>query len=112
MALTADLKEAQALIEEAPLSQNDVPTLLRDIVGLIKGLGQEKAIIVGHDWGGALAWVFAMLFAGHYLHKFILLKFGFDLKKHLEVIVIGIVLITTLPVLYKIFFGKRKQPEE
>ena len=36
-----------------------VPNLLRDIVGLIKGLGEEKAIIVGHDWGGGLAWSFA-----------------------------------------------------
>ncbi|GCE26706.1 epoxide hydrolase [Dictyobacter alpinus] len=38
----------------------DIPTLLRDIVGLIKGLGHEKAIIIGHDWGGVLAWNFAM----------------------------------------------------
>ena len=37
-----------------------------------------------------------------------------DLKKHLEVIVIGIVLITTLPVLYKMFFGKKpsSHPED
>ncbi len=34
-------------------------------------------------------------------------RFNFDLKKHLEVLVIGIVLITTLPVLYKMFFGKK-----
>ncbi len=27
---------------------------------MIKGLGQEKANIVGHDWGGALAWSFAL----------------------------------------------------
>lgn len=37
----------------------DVPTLIRDIEGLIKGLGQERAIIVGHDWGGLLAWALA-----------------------------------------------------
>jgi membrane-associated protein len=48
-----------------------------------------------------------MLFAGHYLWKFILVKFHFDLKAHLEVIVIGIVIITTAPVLYKIFFGRK-----
>ena len=41
---------------EKPHTGYDVSTLLRDIVGLIKGLGHEKAIIVGHDWGGALAW--------------------------------------------------------
>jgi membrane-associated protein len=36
-------------------------------------------------------------------------KLGIDLKEHLEMIVIGIILVTTLPVLYKLFFGKRKQ---
>src|SRR5256885_1504142 len=45
---------------DKPRSGYDVPMLLEDIVGLIKGLGQEKAIIVGHDWGGALAWVLPM----------------------------------------------------
>jgi pimeloyl-ACP methyl ester carboxylesterase len=34
--------------------------LLRDIAGLIEGLGEERAIIVGHDWGGVLAWQFAI----------------------------------------------------
>ncbi len=37
----------------------DMPTLLGDIAGLIRGLGQERAVIVGHDWGGVLAWFFA-----------------------------------------------------
>jgi pimeloyl-ACP methyl ester carboxylesterase len=37
-----------------------MPTLLRDIAGLIRGLRQDQATIVGHDWGGALAWQFAI----------------------------------------------------
>ncbi|HET8842292.1 MAG TPA: alpha/beta hydrolase [Ktedonobacteraceae bacterium] len=45
---------------EKPKSGYDVPTLLRDIAGLIEGLGEEQAIIVGHDWGGVLAWQFAI----------------------------------------------------
>ena len=45
---------------DKPRTGYRVSNLLRDIVGLIKGLGREKAIIVGHDWGGALAWAFAM----------------------------------------------------
>ena len=45
---------------DKPRTGYDVPTLSRDIAGLIKGLGQEKAVIVGHDWGGVLAWAFAM----------------------------------------------------
>lgn len=30
--------------------------LAKDIVGLIESTGREKAIVVGHDWGGAVAW--------------------------------------------------------
>jgi epoxide hydrolase 4 len=45
---------------EKPRRGYDIPTLLRDIAGLIHGLGEEQAIIVGHDWGGVLAWQFAI----------------------------------------------------
>jgi pimeloyl-ACP methyl ester carboxylesterase len=44
---------------DKPRAGYSVANLLRDIVGLIRGLGKEEAIIVGHDWGGALAWAFA-----------------------------------------------------
>jgi membrane-associated protein len=57
---------------------------------------------------GCVAWVTTMLFAGHYLHKIILEKFNFDLKEHLEIIVLGIVFVTTAPVIYKLFFTKKK----
>lgn len=45
---------------DKPRRGYDIATLLRDIEGLIKGLGYEKAIIVGHDWGGALMWQFGL----------------------------------------------------
>lgn len=45
---------------DKPRTGYDVATLIRDIEGLIRGLGRERAIIVGHDWGGVLAWAFAM----------------------------------------------------
>jgi len=34
--------------------------LVDDVMGLIKAFGEEKATIVGHDWGGIVAWSFAM----------------------------------------------------
>ena len=34
--------------------------LAADVVAVIKQLGQEKAIIIGHDWGGAVAWTLAL----------------------------------------------------
>lgn len=57
---------------------------------------------------GCVAWVFSMLFGGHFLQKWILSEFGFDLKLHLEIIVLGIVFVTTAPILYKLIFHKHK----
>ncbi|TAF56727.1 MAG: DedA family protein [Sphingobacteriia bacterium] len=56
---------------------------------------------------GCLAWVTSMLVAGHFLQKWILSQFGFDLKEHLEIIVLGIVLITTAPVIWKLMSGPK-----
>jgi pimeloyl-ACP methyl ester carboxylesterase len=34
--------------------------LAGDVIAVIHSLGKEKAIIVGHDWGGAVAWQVAL----------------------------------------------------
>ncbi|MFN2227568.1 MAG: alpha/beta fold hydrolase, partial [Anaerolineae bacterium] len=34
--------------------------LTGDVLGLIRALGHERATVVAHDWGGAVAWRFAM----------------------------------------------------
>jgi pimeloyl-ACP methyl ester carboxylesterase len=36
-----------------------IDTLAADVRGLIDANGREKAVIVGHDWGGAVAWELA-----------------------------------------------------
>src|SRR5580693_9346509 len=38
----------------------DMRLLVGDVIAVIKSLGQEKAIIVGHDWGGMVAWQLAL----------------------------------------------------
>ena len=38
----------------------DVGTLVKDVVAVIHAQGREKAIVVGHDWGGVVAWNTAM----------------------------------------------------
>ncbi|WP_327088209.1 alpha/beta hydrolase [Nonomuraea sp. NBC_01738] len=38
----------------------DLPTLAGDATGLIRALGETGAIVVGHDWGGLLAWTMAV----------------------------------------------------
>ncbi len=38
----------------------DARLLVADVAAVIRHLGRDKATIVGHDWGGAVAWQFAM----------------------------------------------------
>jgi epoxide hydrolase 4 len=38
----------------------DVRLLVGDVVAVIRHLGKDKATIVGHDWGGVVAWQFAL----------------------------------------------------
>lgn len=39
----------------------DVDWLSSCLAGVIEGLGHERAVMVGHDWGGLLVWPFARL---------------------------------------------------
>ena len=89
--------------------------IIRTFAPIVAGIVQmDRKKFMYYNIVGCVAWVFLMLFAGHYLDKFFINRFGFDLKKHLEIIVLVIVLITTLPVIYKLFFGRRasKHPED
>ena len=38
----------------------DMRLLVGDVAAVIRSLGKDKATIVGHDWGGAVAWQFAI----------------------------------------------------
>ena len=82
---------------------------VRTFAPIVAGIVQmDKKKFGFYNIVGSFVWVFVMIFAGHYLQRIIFESFGFDLKKHLEVIVVGIVLVTTLPVIAKLFLGKKK----
>ena len=87
--------------------------LVRTFAPIVAGIvGMDKKKFGFYNIVGCIAWVVSMLFIGHYLNAFTKKQFGLDLEKHLEVIVIGIVLVTTAPVLIKLFFGKKKKVDE
>ncbi len=44
-----------------PIEAYNILQLTGDMVGLIHALGEEQAIIVGHDWGAPVAWHCALL---------------------------------------------------
>ena len=46
------------------IDQYRIEKLVKDIVELVHSLGQEKATIVGHDWGGIVAWSIGMMAPG------------------------------------------------
>jgi pimeloyl-ACP methyl ester carboxylesterase len=39
----------------------DLPTLSADVAALVRALGEQDAVVVGHDWGGLLGWTMAAL---------------------------------------------------
>jgi epoxide hydrolase 4 len=51
----------------------DMRLLVGDVIAVIKHLGREKAIIIGHDWGGAVSWVLAT-YQPQYVEKLIILN--------------------------------------
>lgn len=87
--------------------------IVRTFAPIVAGIvGMEKKKFTYYNIIGCVAWVFVMLFAGHYLQELFLKQFDFDLREHLEVIVVGIVLVTTAPVILKLIFGKSSAPKE
>ena len=90
--------------------------VLGRFIPFVRTFAPIVAGIVQMDWKkfiffnitGCVLWVGTMLFGGHFLQTLIMHEFGFDLKEHLEVIVIGIIAVTTLPVIWKVFISKKK----
>ena len=84
--------------------------IVRTFAPIVAGIvGMETKKFALYNILGCITWVFSMLFAGYYLQELFLSWFNFDLKNHLEVIVIGIVLLTTAPVFIKLFLDKNKK---
>jgi membrane-associated protein len=84
--------------------------IVRTFAPIVAGIvGMEKKKFYFYNVVGCIAWVVSMIFAGFFLQKWIYAQFGFDLKKHLEIIVLGIVLVTTAPVIIKLMGSKKKK---
>jgi membrane-associated protein len=89
---------------------------LAKFLPIIRTFAPIVAGVVKMDWKtfvfynilGSICWVSSMMLGGHFLQSWVLNQFGFSLKDHIEAITIAIILVTTLPVLYKLFFGKKK----
>ena len=77
--------------------------IFRTFAPIVAGIAaMNKKKFMFNNIVGSVLWSFSMIFSGHYLSALFMEKFDIDLKKHIEYIVIVIVLITTLPVLFKL----------
>lgn len=84
--------------------------IIRTFAPIIAGVvGMDKSRFSLYNIVGCISWAITMLFSGHYLYTIFLNKFNLDLKEHLEVIVLGIILITTAPVIIKLLKGSVKK---
>jgi membrane-associated protein len=86
-----------------------VRTFAPIVAGIVK---MEPKKFSFYSTVSAFAWVFSMMLLGKYLHKFLLNRFNYDLRHDLEWIVLGIVLVTTLPVIIKVIGGRKKKDSQ
>lgn len=83
--------------------------IVRTFAPIVAGIVQmDRKKFAFFNIVGSIAWSASMILGGYFLQKWVYNQFHFDLKSHLELIVIVIVVVTTAPVLYKMFFSKTK----
>jgi pimeloyl-ACP methyl ester carboxylesterase len=56
-----DLRGYNLSDKPAGVAQYNLGLLVNDVAAVIHAVGRDRAIIVGHDWGGAIGWFFAIL---------------------------------------------------
>jgi len=84
--------------------------IVRTFAPIVAGIvNMDKQKFMYNNVVGSIVWVTSMVFGGHFLQTWILEHFQFDLKKQLEVIVLGIVFITTAPVIFKVITHRSKK---
>jgi membrane-associated protein len=83
--------------------------IFRTFAPIVAGIvTMDKKKFMFYNIVSSFLWSFTLIFAGHYLYGFLLTNYGINLKEHIELIVIALVVLTLSPVLLK--FAK-KSPE-
>lgn len=86
--------------------------IFRTFAPIVAGIvTMDKKKFMFYNVVSSFLWSFTLIFAGHYLYGFLLETYQIDLKEHIEVIVIVLVLITLFPVIIK-FAKKRPKTED
>ena len=84
--------------------------IFRTFAPIVAGIVMmEKKKFMLYNIISSIVWSFSLIFAGHYLYGFLLENYQIDLKEHIELIVIILVVITIVPVILK--FSKKSKNE-
>ena len=88
--------------------------ILRTFAPIIAGIvHMDKKRFMFYNILSSFLWAFGLIMAGHYLYGLFLKEFSIDLKKHIEIIIIIIVLVTTVPLVLKFLKGNKEEaPKE
>jgi membrane-associated protein len=82
--------------------------ILRTFAPIVAGIVRmERSTFLIYNIMGSIAWVSSMMLGGYFLEAWVSARFGFSLAKHIELIALIIILVTTLPVIWKLFFSKK-----
>jgi len=57
----------------------------------------------------SIAWAYSLIFAGHYLYRFLLNSYGFDLTHYIEYIILIIIALTTIPFVVKLIKNRQEK---
>lgn len=60
LAVAPDMRGYNLSAKPTALDQYRMKHLVEDVRALAEHLGHKKFVLVGHDWGGAVAWAFAL----------------------------------------------------
>lgn len=84
--------------------------IVRTFAPIVAGIVMmEKKKFMFYNVLSSILWSFSLIFAGHYLNGWLLDAYGINLKEHIELIVIILVVVTLAPVILKF---ARKLPEQ
>ncbi|HEY4618101.1 MAG TPA: VTT domain-containing protein [Flavobacterium sp.] len=85
--------------------------IFRTFAPIVAGIvTMDKKKFMFYNVVSSFLWSFTLIFAGHYLYGFLLDNYQIDLKEHIELIVIALVVITLSPVILK--FAKKRPVTE
>jgi len=73
LAVAPDMRGFNLSSKPSEVKQYRQKYLVEDIRQLAESLGHKKFVLVAHDWGGAVAWIFAMFYP-QYLDKLVIIN--------------------------------------